>query len=148
VADLGSDFVTRTKATLRVFGDHVDPDAITANVGFPADHQHRVGDFIGSSREHRYKNNMWLSTSKSPPEATLEVHINELLSRVEPKDAYFRSLAEHATVDLYCTIFWHTGFQVSSQTISRIGALGAAFGVTIYNSDSAASGSDPAVSGE
>ena len=135
MANQGAEFATRTRAALRIFDSNVDPEAITEVMGFSGDHQHRMGDLIGSSHEHRYKNNMWLSDSKAPREATLDVHLNELLSRLESKKAYIRSLAEHATVDFYCTIFWNIGFQLKAQTLTRIAALGADFGVAVYNID-------------
>jgi hypothetical protein len=75
---------------------------------------------------------MWLLNSKSAPEVPLEVHLDELLAIVEGKRAYINSLAAHATVDFACTIYGDNGFELTTRTMQRIGALGAAFGVIVY----------------
>jgi len=126
----------KIRASLRIFGDSIDPEAISSYLGLLSDHQHRVGDPIGSGQEHTYKHNMWILKSKAPPEASLEVHLDDILTRVESKQLYLRSLAEHATVDFYCVVFWNNGFQLGPQTLSRMAGLGATFGVVVYPDDS------------
>lgn len=126
----------RTRVSLRVFGEHIDPDAISAKVGLPSDHQHRVGDPIGATRDGIYQHSMWALRSTSPANAPLEVHLEDILSRIESNEGYFQALSQHATVDFYCTIFWDKGFGLSPRTLGRIASLGAALGVVIYNRDS------------
>ena len=122
----------RTMVSFQVFSPNLLPEDVARNLGEP-DHLHRLGDYPHNDlRYSAYKHGMWSIDSKVPVGQPLEVHLDSLLSILEPKQGYIKSLGRIATVDFYCDLFGQIGFQLSPQILKRIADLGAALGVTVY----------------
>ena len=127
----------RTTVTFRAFSPNLSPEEVTRNLGEIPDHVHHPGDHPKNNPKFAaYRHGMWLIHSKVPADQPLEVHLDSLLSILEPKQAYVRTLAQHATIDFYCVLFWQSGFELSPQTLKRLANLEATFGVVVYPDDS------------
>jgi hypothetical protein len=128
----------RTHVSIRIFSPNLSPEDVTRNLELTPDHTHHPGDYPRSNPKYSpYKHGMWLLNSKLPEEQSLESHLDNLLSILEPKRAYINLLAQDAMVDFYCVLYSQSGFQLSPQILKRIGDLSAIFGVVLYSDDQA-----------
>ena len=103
---------TDAHASVRFWGEAVDPLDITVALRLPPDYTHRTGEPVlrrarsGKVRETRepYPHGMWIMSSrglvKSPQ---LSTHIKWLLSELEPKvDAIQALLSGGVSADIVC----------------------------------------------
>ena len=125
------------RVKFRIFAPGLEPETITQKLGLNPSHTHRQGDYPrGNPKYTAYKHGMWALDSPLALNESFEAHLDALLALLEPQHAYICTLAESATVDFYCTLFWQNGFQLPPQILSRIADLRAAFGVVVYPADS------------
>ena len=98
-------------ASLRVFGDGVDPLDVTVALRLPADRAHRKGEphlrrtHSGTVREHRpFPHGMWSISSRGRVKSSrLATHVDWLLREVEPKAEAFRALLVGSVeADVFC----------------------------------------------
>jgi len=118
---------------LRIFGNDLDPDAVTKALQLSPDHLHRVGDRPnGDAKYAAYKHAMWLLNSKLSREESLEAHLTHLLSLLEPKQAQIALFAKIATVDFSCDLHFVSGFSLSPQLVNRLAHLCVGLSVTVW----------------
>lgn len=98
-------------ASLRVFGECLDPIVVTDALRLPADHTHRKGEPhlrrrpSGEVREYApLAQGMWRMSSQDQVDSTrLSEHIDWLLREVEPKADALRSLLVRSVqADIFC----------------------------------------------
>jgi Domain of unknown function (DUF4279) len=121
-----------TDVAFRIFGPNIDPEAITAELGAIPDVTYRRGDPRRHNPRRTYEHGMWLLDSKLPRTEPLEVHLDSVLSLLEPKQSYISALSEHATVDFYCVLYEQHACELSAPILGRIAALGATLGIATY----------------
>ena len=127
---------TRTQVSIRIFAPGLIPEDVTKNLQITPDYMHHQGDYPRNNPKYSaYKHGMWSLESKIPEEETLESHLDNLLSVLEPNRSYINQLAKGATVDFYCVLYSQSGFQLSPKILKRIGDLGIIFGVVLYGND-------------
>jgi len=125
-----------TTVGIRIFAPGLLPEDVTRNLQILPDHAHHQGDYPRNNPKYSaYKHGMWSLKSKISEKESLESHLDNLLSILEPKRSYINLLAQDATVDFYCVLYSQSGFQLSPQILKRIGDLGATFGVVLYGDD-------------
>ena len=124
----------KTTVTLRIFAPELDPEEVTRNLDLEPNHKHKLGDPIPkrSGSVNVYKHGMWTVDSKLPETEVLVSHLDSLLSDIEPKQEYIKTLASYATVDLYCVLYDQSGFELPPDILHRIADLGITFGVVLY----------------
>lgn len=122
----------RFSATLRVFGQGVDLDEITATLGLAPTHTHRRGD-RRTPRAQPFEHDMWSYTAPVPGDKPLDDHIQTLWSRIKPHKDYLMGLKEGLTVNVYCgyTTNCCAGFEVSHRSLALFVELEIPFGVSI-----------------
>jgi hypothetical protein len=141
----GGDENDRKRASFRLMGPLLDPEAVTRETGLPPDVSHRKGDPHIGPRGRQYApwpNGMWkLSSEQGLSESgnRLDDHLSWLLDRLEPHVHVLRRFraAQQLTADFYCGYFMgqsNSGFDFSDATLKRIVALGldASVGIDIY----------------
>ena len=129
--------MAKSTASLRVFGDDLDPDAISRALGHEPTQSYRRGDLISPGRRpEERKCGMWLlAVPDAEPEA-FEEQIEALLSKLTDDLKVWRNLTEHWQVDLYCGFFMDTsnqGFTLSTRTMSLVTARGIEIGFAAYS---------------
>lgn len=142
---LGGDEPDEKGASFRLMGDALDPDAITQATGLTPSTWHRKGEPRPASRTQLppWRSGLWSLTSdtvlprKGPH---LEEHLGVLLDQLEPvREVLDRLRVEQdLEADFFCGYHMHqsnSGFALSPDTLARIAALGATFGVDIYGPD-------------
>ena len=93
---------TRAFASVRLYGDDLDPLDVTLSLRLPPNHTHRNGEpqltrtKSGKVLEYApYRQGMWqMSSEKWIQSPRLSVHIDWLLSQLEPKADAIRTLLE------------------------------------------------------
>ncbi|MBZ0111168.1 MAG: DUF4279 domain-containing protein [Thermoanaerobaculia bacterium] len=112
-------------ATLRVFGDHLDLNAITSALGIaPTDHHHK-GERKGPSSPP-YEHDMWCLDAPASAEEPLGRHLSRLYETLESKLDYLISLKASATVEISCGCRSKdptAGFSVEHQALRIFEAL-------------------------
>jgi hypothetical protein len=141
----GGDRNVRKRASFRLGGALLDPDAITRATGLTPDLCHKKGNpHIGSGgREYApWPNGLWsLSSEHAVPasRSSLDDHLAWLLDQLEPHVEVLRQICaeQQLSADFYCGYFMgqsNSGFELSGATLRRVVALGlgASVGVDIY----------------
>jgi hypothetical protein len=87
-------------AAFRVFGIGLDLDAVTRELGFDPDHQHKRGNLDPGKKP--FPHDMW--SLKSPLDQTqeLELHLTWLAERLLVHSSYIVPLKKRFNVDIYC----------------------------------------------
>jgi hypothetical protein len=103
---------TDAYASVRFWGETLDPLDITAALHLPPDHTHRKGEQVlrrtksGAVRESRepYPHGMWsMSSREAVRSPRLSVHIEWLLSELERRaDAIRELLGRGVAADIFC----------------------------------------------
>ena len=129
--------IGRTRASLRIYGDDLDPDAISVLLGvLPSSstrkRQARVGR-SGSKQTERI--GRWqLAVARRRP-GDLDNQLVELLSPLNPDTGVWRSLVARFSVDIFCGLFmeeWNEGFTLRPETLEMIASRGLSIGFDIY----------------
>ena len=118
-------------ATLRIRGDDLPLDEITAQMGVSPTHEHRKGE-IPRPNARPYPTDAWHFTAPVPEETELTAHLRTLWSVVEPRVVYLKSLS--ADVDVFCGYRSNNGaagFQVESDALQIFSALEVPFGLSV-----------------
>ena len=87
-------------ATLRIFGEALDFDAIGRALGTDPTSSHRKGDRRGP-RSAPYKHDMWMFSPALPEECPLSEHIDALWAAIRHRADYLRELKRVAKVDVF-----------------------------------------------
>jgi hypothetical protein len=129
----------RSVATLRIVGENLDPDEITALLGCAPTTSERKGDVRTSKttgRSRTLKVGAWrLDASDREPE-DLDGQIAELLGKLTPSLDAWHSIAERYSVDLFCGFFMretNEGVEISPASLAALGQRKIVLGLDIYS---------------
>ena len=120
-------------ATLRIFGDFLDLDGITQQLGLTPTNSHRKGERAGP-RSAPYQHDMWAYEPPVPEEQPLEVHIDALWTDIKHATAYLRTLKQLAIVDVflgYRSNSDQAGISVPAASLTMFVELELPFGLSI-----------------
>jgi Domain of unknown function (DUF4279) len=123
-------------ACLRLFGDDLDPDAVTAFLSAKPTTSCKKGDVTrGKVYDRIEKQGKWLLTLNHQRGATLEDLINRLLDQPSGDLDVWRELSSRYRADLFCGLqleLFNRGLEMSPRTLQRIAERGLKFGLDIY----------------
>jgi Domain of unknown function (DUF4279) len=133
-------------ANLRIFGDDLDPSAVTRALELPPDDSWRKGDeHLTRSksgnvlRQPPRKTGMWsMSSLKWVNSPKLENHILWLVSQLEPKQEQMQNLlAAGYKADIFCFSVGRTSQTpaISNQLRNRCASLGLSINIDHYQQD-------------
>ena len=126
-----------TSASLRIFGDDLDPDEITAALGRQPDAAERRGDTIRkpSGRERIARSGRWSIKTDSHTSGGLDAQIAELLSGMTEDMSVWRGITSRYKVDLFCGLFlegYNEGITISPTNLKALGDRGIELDLDIY----------------
>ncbi len=133
-----SAFETST-ATIRFFGDSLDPDEITIRLGCSPSNSARIGEeSVGKKTGQRLtaKTGRWLLSSPDKKPANLDVQIQELLAQLTSDLSVWRELTSQCSADLYCGLFMasgNDGVRLSASTLFALGSRGLEICLDVYD---------------
>lgn len=120
-------------ATLRVFGDQLDLDAITQHLGLMPTNAHCKGE-QRSPRAVAYQHDLWAYQPPVAEDQPLAVHIDTLWTHIKHATTYLRTLKQIATVDVflgYRTNIDHAGIEVPATSLTMFMELEIPFRISI-----------------
>ena len=121
-----SHFETST-ATLRFFGDDLDPEEITSRLGCTYTRCTRKGEVtIGkvTGNERIAKTGSWLLLVSDQEPANLDLQISEILARLTDDLEVWRDLTKKYQANVFCGMFMATGndgLALSATTLLSLG---------------------------
>jgi hypothetical protein len=120
-------------ATLRIYGQDLCFEEISAQLGVEPTHVHRKGERRGP-RSPGHREDAWHFSPGLSENESLERHIESLWKTLKPKLDYLKSLKTQYNIDVFCgyrTNCDHAGIQVSHTCLELFTALEVPFGVSI-----------------
>jgi hypothetical protein len=137
---------------LRVFGDDLDPDTVSAMLGAKPTSACRKGDVHrGKHYDRVEKQGKWLLNTGHVRGVPLDDLIIRLLDRLTNDLAVWRELCRRFRVDLFCGLhleLWNRGLVLSPRTLQRVAERGLLLGLDIYFvGDDEAPGAAPELGG-
>lgn len=132
--------VVRTCATLRLWGDDLLPDEVTALLGCNPSSARRKGDPMRIPPSHPpSRTGIWsLSTERSEGDA-LDEQIASILSSLSQELTVWTSLAEKFDMDMFCGIWLDEpgqGLALCPSTLESLGCRRIRLELDIYYADS------------
>ena len=131
----------RTAASLRIFGDDLDPRELTLLLGHePSGAELKGQEIVGKSTGNIRiaKTGSWrLSATKQSP-GDLDAQIEEILSKLSNDLTVWKRIAERYRVDLFCGLFLNggnEGMTISATSLAAVGNRGIDMGLDIYGGD-------------
>jgi hypothetical protein len=121
-------------ASLRIFGDIGDINAISKVLGVEPSHFHKKGEPKSKRGPMTWDFDMWLYHSPVPEDRPLDVHIQKLWEIMKPHKDYLLSLKKKMTVDVFCGYRSNSGtagFEVSPKSLEIFMELDIPFGVSV-----------------
>src|SRR5205823_2989675 len=88
-------------ASLRIFGEIPDLDAISSHLGVPPTYTHRRGE-RRSKKAAPFEHDAWIFEAPVAPDRPLDEHLLELWRLLKPHAAYLRGLKRTFAVDVFC----------------------------------------------
>ncbi len=117
----------RSRATLRIVGDDLDPSEISRLLGRkPTTAQHKgktiVGHNTGQTRIAKF--GMWSLQATSREPEDLDGQISEILGQLSDDPEVWRTIGLRYKVDLFCGLFMKSGNEGLSLSSGALLALG------------------------
>ena len=120
--------IGRVRASLRVFGEALDPDEVSALLGRPPSRQHRKGDKVeGKGGDAIEPTGAWILDSWLPEKAEIEEHVEALLGAVSNDSDEWERLTERFSASVLCSAFldqYNEGFELSPRLAGALAELG------------------------
>lgn len=123
---------------LRILGDDLEPERVSATLGLQADRTHRKGDAIGKRSRGIRRQGYWEIDSEPhvPTTEPFERHAAWLLDRIEPVREQLHAWSKDGwLVDLWVGAFTdagHGGPVVGPEILLRLGNLGLVLNLDLY----------------
>ena len=129
--------IAESTAALRISGDGLIPEAVTACIGAMPTSSYRKGD-VRQKRgggELIRKTGMWLLEVPRKEPEDLNAQVAEILSRLTQDIAVWKALTQEFEVDLYCGLFMgntNDGLCLSAATLAALGDRGIELAMEVY----------------
>lgn len=134
--------IGRVRASLRVFGDTLEPDEVSALLGRPPTRQHRKGDKVqgrpGSGRDAIEPTGAWILDSALPERVEVEEHIEVLFASLSNDMDEWSSLTDRFSASIHCSLFldqYNEGFELSPRVAQALAERGLVIAFDIYSGD-------------
>lgn len=130
--------IGRIRASLRVFGDALEPEEVSALLGRPPSREHRKGDKIRGNGDAVEPTGAWILDSDLSEKAELEEHVEALLGSLSNDMDEWSSLLDRFSASLHCGLFldqYNEGFELSPRVAQAIAERGLVIAFDIYSGD-------------
>lgn len=131
--------IAKSTASLRIFGEDLDPNEVTALLCCEPSMQYRKGDFVSQGRQHTRKYGAWvLKTEDRVPEA-LDDQLADIFAKLTQDLSIWKTLASRFDANVFCGLFMNEsneGFSLSSSTLGALAARGLEINFDIYDPES------------
>ncbi|MDP1617656.1 DUF4279 domain-containing protein [Phenylobacterium sp.] len=129
--------ISQTAASLRLFGDDLDPDEVTQLLAAAPTQWGRKGDIrAGPTQHYVEKTGRWHFSAPDAQPGDLEGQIVRILASLTPDTAVWTGLSKRFSIDMYCGLFMretNEGLELSPETLHAMGQRGISLILDIYD---------------
>jgi Domain of unknown function (DUF4279) len=133
IADVGG-MVDETRVSLAIYGDDLDPEAVSAMLACAPSRCHRKGDRLRQTSPPSSMGAWILTVEGRAPHGPTEL-IKELLGRFPSDPAFWRPLIEQYRVSVRVGIHtagWNRGFDITAEAVAALARTGSKLGFDLY----------------
>lgn len=126
--------VDNLKLSLRIYGEDLIPEEVSATLGCRPTNSWRKGDPLPSGPRVR-RQSAWFLDAPEKKKGEIDEQIQWLLSRLTPDVRVWKKLNAKFKIDLNAVIYmvnWNRGFEISPASMAAISRLGLKVGFDIY----------------
>lgn len=140
-----------SRCTLRMYGDELDPDAVSAALGCAPSRGWRKGDrrvFAKSGRVAIERTGGWLLCAEDREPEDLPAQIREVLARLNDDPAVWAELRTRCRVDMFCGVFMasgNDGLEFEPDVLHALACRGIRLSLDIYDAEDADDAGDAPV---
>lgn len=130
--------IARVRVSLRVFGDSLEPDEVSALLGCKPTRAHRKGEHSSRGGDATEPTGGWILDSGLSEKAELEDHLEGLLSSVSNDSDEWANLTSRFSASILCSAFldqYNEGFELSPRVAQALGERGLVIAFDIYSGD-------------
>ncbi|MBW1884364.1 MAG: DUF4279 domain-containing protein [Deltaproteobacteria bacterium] len=131
--------IARVRVSLRVFGDSLEPEEVSALLGRDPTRCHRKGDPMGGKGAAAVEpTGAWILDSALSEKAEIEEHVETLLSSVSNDSDEWDQLTSLFSASILCSAFldqYNEGFEVSPRLARSLADRGLVIAFDIYSGD-------------
>ena len=130
--------IARVRASLRVLGDGLEPDEVSALLGRPPTRQHRKGDKLEGRPDAVEPTGAWILDSALTEHVELEEHIEVLLGSLSNDMDEWSQLTGQYSASIQCSLFldqYNEGFELSPRIAQALSERGLVIAFDIYSGD-------------
>lgn len=130
--------IARVRASLRVFGDVLEPEEVSALLGHPPSRSHRKGDKCGPNGTSVEPTGAWILDSRISEKNEVEDHVESILALLTSDHDEWASLTERFSASILCGIFldqYNEGFELSPRLCKALANRGLVIAFDIYSGD-------------
>lgn len=140
--------IAESAAALRLFGDSLIPEAVTARIGAMPTSAYCKDDMElrRDARDLVRKTGMWILEAPRKEPEDLNAQVAEILSLLTQDIAVWKALAQEFEINLYCGLFMSNSNEGLSLSVSMLAALasrGIALSMDGYGASSEIAPNDP-----
>jgi hypothetical protein len=124
-----------SRASLRIFGDTLDPDMVGSVLGLEATPTHPKGELFGPGQTAVRRESGWLLQSPLSKRSGMIQHLKWLLDALEPQREVIQGLSRKYRIDFFCgfaSLHGQGGFTLDSGTLSRVADPGVPLALDLY----------------
>ena len=124
-----------SSASLRIAGDTLRPDQITAALGIEPTRSGLKGERLSSGNDALRRTSFWLKASPLPDGSPLQDHLEWLLNLFEPKLQVLNLISKEHKCDLFCGFSSENGQGgacLGSDLMARLAGLGVPLVLDLY----------------
>ncbi len=130
--------IARVRASLRVFGDSLEPEEVSALLGRPPTREHRTGDKVPGNSDAVEPTGAWILDSALSEKAELEEHVEALLGSLSNDVDEWSRLTDRFSASIHCGMFldqYNEGFELSPRIAQALSERGLVIAFDIYSGD-------------
>jgi hypothetical protein len=125
-------------ASVRFFGDELDPDEVTRLLGCAASKRYRKGDLVSPRRETRRKVGAWILAADDREPEAIDAQLESIFARTTQDLQVWQDLASRFRGDVFCGLFMNVsneGFVLSLSTLKSLVARNLEISFDVYDPD-------------
>ena len=128
---------SESMVSLRIFGDALRPDEITALLGAKPSLCYCKGDLLStrSGTEFRRKTGMWSLIAEVRTAENVDEQVGEIFAQLPLEISVLSDLSEKFKVELFCGLFmnaWNEGLSLNISTLRALAERGVEIGFDVY----------------
>jgi len=139
----------RSRAALRIIGDNLVPDTVTALLGCEPTLGYTKGQLrrtLSNGKEVLAKTGLWLLEAADSEPGNLDKQVSEMVGMMSHDMNVWAHLSEQFEIEIYCGFFMEDSnewFSVSAETLLALGERGIELVVEMYGQICETKGDDP-----